>query len=966
MPLPLLASALLLSGTPERIPLEGAWRLTQAERKIAIPATVPGVVQTALMNAGKIPDPFFGTNEKIVQWVGELPWTYSREFKVPSSFLKHRKIVLQADGLDTLATLTVNGKEVAHPDNPYRTWEFDMRPYLKAGANTIRLDFAPIEPFLKAHEVQAKFPGKPVQSHGWGYVRKPSFQMGWDFSPKLITAGIWHRIGLIGWDTARLNDIAIAQDHRAKGRVGLDVKIAADTEGPTQANVSILFKGKPVAQSKTRLSHGAAEAKLTVTHPELWWPNGMGPQNLYDVRVELLNAKGQLVDRGNRRIGLRTVNWFDKTDHSPLSLAVNGRRFFAKGSNWVPADSLLRTTPAQERSLVQKAVDAHMNLIRLWGGGHYESDSFFDACDEKGLLTWFEFKFADATYPAFDPDWLANVRAEAQDNVRRVRHHPSVAVYSGNNEVIGFIVDKTVPSGISRDDYNLLFHTTLRDVVKDLAPGAFYTPGSPEIGDDHYWDVWHGSATFASYRDRHGFMSEYGFQAFPVPRTVESFTTSADRSSVETKAMLNHQKNWRDGNALMVSTFERSFRKAKDFDSTLWLSQIQQSDGILTGVEHWRRDWPHSSGSLVWQFNDPWPGMSWSMVDYYGRPKALYYGLKHAYAPVALSGLTDPDKGTAKLWVANDRPFELRGRVEWTITKVDGTVLTKGMRPVSIPPGTSQTEAGTLDLAKLVKANGAENILIWARLKTNREPDSTTLLRFAKPKMLPLSDPHLKTLVSEAPGGFKVTLSAARPALWTWIELKGMDADLSDNFIHLRAGEPATILVKPAAKTSLSAIRQSLRVRSLYDTYRPGTEPNPVTRPDGAGRLVATADNAEVVGDAAILEVGTPSNIGNWAKVEDGLSWAVQDAKAGIYNVTATVSIPHEEAGSTFDVIVAGRRVSGTVPGTGSWTTYRTIDLGTLLIDKAGPLKIELKPTKLVRGHVMNLRSVTFTPAPNP
>lgn len=958
MPLPfLLATLFPASVSPERIALEGTWRLTQAERKIDVPAVVPGVVQTALMKAGKIPNPYFGTNEKVVQWVGEVPWTYSREINVPASFLRHRKIVLRADGLDTLATLRVNGQVVAHPDNVYRTWEFDMRPYLRAGKNTVQLRFDPIEPFLKAHEVQEKFPGKPVQSHGWGYVRKPSFQMGWDFSPKLITSGVWRSIGLVGWDAARLTDVAIHQDHRQKGQVALTVKLSADALASTKAKVAVFFQGKPVAQSTVASANG--EAKLTIKNPALWWPNGMGVQNMYDVRVDLRNG-GKIVDQGHRRIGLRTIQWFDKTDHSPLAVAVNGHRFFAKGSNWVPADSLLRATPAQERKFVEKAVAANMNLIRLWGGGHYESDAFFDACDEKGLLTWFEFKFADAAYPAFDPDWLANVRAEAEDNVRRVRHHPSVAVYSGNNEVIGFIVEKTVPSGIAREDYNLLFHKTLREVVKNLAPDAFYTPGSPEIGDDHYWDVWHGSATFASYRDRHGFMSEYGFQAFPVPRTVETFTTAADRSSVETKAMLNHQKNWRDANALMVSTFLRNFRQARDFDATLWLSQIQQSDGILTGVEHWRRDWPHSSGSLVWQFNDPWPGMSWSMIDYYGRPKALYYNLKHAYAPVALSGLAEKDG--ARLWVVNDRPVAKRGQLSWTLTRVDGTVVQKGAKTIAIPAGTSRVEAARLDLAKPLQTEGPEKLLLWASLTTAGEPEARTLVRFARPKMLPLENPNLKATVTEAPGGYRVTLSAAKPALWSWIELKGMDADLSDNFIHVRAGEPATILVKPAAKTSLAAIRKALRVRSLYDTYLPGTEPNPVTKAEPSGRIVATADTAEIVGDAAIVEIGAPSNVGNWTKVDDGLRWIVRDAKPGDYKVTASVSIPNEEAGSTFDVIVDGQKVTGTVPGTGGWTTYQTIDLGTLRIDKTGTLTIELKPTKLVKGHIMNLRSLTFTP----
>jgi len=963
MPIPFcLAVALSASALPERIGLEGAWRLTQAERKIDIPAVVPGVVQLDLLRAGKIPDPFVGSNDRKVQWVGEVPWTYTRRFNLSPAFLRHRRIVLRCEGLDTLGRIEINGREVARPDNMHRTWEFDIRPYIRAGANAIQIDFSPIEPFLKAHEVQAEFPGKPVQSHGWGYVRKPSFQMGWDFSPKLITAGIWRKIGILGWDVARLTDVEIVQDHRTKGRVELNVKLAADVVGATAAQVEVLYKGHSVAKTSTSLKDGQGEANLTVLKPELWWPNGMGPQNLYDVRVALRDAAGTVVDRGARRIGLRTVTWYPKTDKSPLGLAVNGHRFFAKGSNWVPADSLLvRTTPAEEKALVQKAVDAHMNLLRLWGGGHYENDSLFDICDEKGLLVWFEFKFADATYPAFDPKWLENVKAEARDNVRRVRHHPSIAVYSGNNEVIGFITEKTTPSSMSREDYNLLFHQTLRDVVRDLAPDAFYTPGSPEIGDDHYWDVWHGSASFASYRDRHGFMSEYGFQAFPVPRSIEAFTSAADRQSVETPVMLNHQRNWRDGNALIVSTMRRFYRRPKDFESTLWLGQINQADGILTGIEHWRRDWPHSTASLVWQFNDPWPVVSWSMIDYYGRPKALYYRIKHAYAPVALSGLAN-DRG-AELWIANDRPTPMPGTIDWQLVRTDGKVVAKGSQVVKIPAGTSSLRAAKLDLAQSISKEGAANLVLQASLRTPKEPLSCTTLLFVRPKEVTLQDPGIRTAVAPKAGGFVVTLTTPRPALHARVDLKGIDAEYSDNFIHLIPGQAATILVRPAHPVALAKFRSLLRVRSLFDTYLPGDEPNPIVHPKANGVLDLTADDAEIMGDGAVLETGTPSNIGNWQKVEDGLRWTVKDAKPGNYAVTATVSIPDNEAGSTFSVEIEGRQVTGTVPATGSWTTYRTIPLGHLRIEKGGVVTVSLKPTKLVRGHVMNLRSIVLTPA---
>lgn len=956
----LLSLSLLTVSTPERIGLEGAWRLTQVERKIVVPATVPGVVQTDLMRAKLIPDPYFSTNEKKVQWVSDLPWSYSRHFTVPAAFMRKRRIVLRCEGIDTYATVRINGREVARPDNFFRTWEFDVKPFLKAGENTIQVDFETLQSVIQRNKGREARFGKPEQEGGKPYLRKAAFQGGWDFAPKLLTMGIWRPIGLVGWDAARLTDVGVAQDHTKAGQVGLHVKLAADTAGATTAVTTVLFKGRKVAEAKSLFAGGHALANLTVRQPQLWWPNEMGPQNLYDVRVELRDTQGRVVDHGSRRIGLRTVTWIPKTDKNPLGLVVNGRRFFAKGSNWVPYDSLLRENPAKERALVQKAADAHMNLLRVWGGGYYQNDAFFDACDEKGVLAWFEFGYADSPYPSFDPEWLADVRAEAEDAVRRTRNHPSIAVYSGNNEVIDRVADKTSPWQISREDYTKLFRVTLRDVVHEFAPDAAYTPGSPEIGDDHYWDVWHGSATFASYRQRHGFMSEYGFQAFPVPESVEQFTTPAERTSVETPAMLQHQKNWRDGNALIAGTALRSFRKPKDFDSTLWIGQIQQDDGILTGVEHWRRDWPRSTASLVWQFNDPWPVTSWSMIDYYGRPKALYYGLKRAYAPVALSGIGDASKGTAELWVVNDRARAKTGRLDWTLTRTDGTVLKKGRVSVPIPAGTSSVRAAVLDLSGDLAKQGATNVLLWGTLRTAGEPDSSALITFVKPKELTLADPELKASVVPDHGAFRVTVASARPALWSWVEVKGLDAQLSDNFIHVRAGQPATIVVRPRPGTSLAAVRKALRVRSLFDTYLPGTEATPVTRPDASGTIVATAEDAEILGETAVFEPGLPGNIGNWTNPKDGLRWKVRGAQPGTYSVEALVSIPDNEAGSRFEIAIDGQKASATVPGTGGWTNYRTVSLGVVRIENAGDAVLTLSPTSMVKGHVMNLRSVTL------
>ncbi|BDI34197.1 beta-mannosidase [Capsulimonas corticalis] len=952
---------------PERVGLDGTWRLTQASRGISLPAKVPGIVDTDLLAAGKIPNPFYRDNEKAVQWVGEVPWTYSRSFTVPAAFLKHREIRLRCEGLDTLSSIRVNGRDVAQTDNMHRTWEFDVRPLLHTGANRIEITFSPIEPYLKAHENQAAFPGKPVEAHGWGYIRKSPFQMGWDFSPKIITCGIWRSIGLVGWDAARLTDIGVVQSHYKNGQVGLAVGITADTAAATTAHTTVLFAGHPVAQTDTALAQGRATPHLTVIKPQLWWPAGMGPQNLYDVRVELRDARGRVVDSGTRRIGLRTLDMIAKTSANLMTLTVNGCRFFAKGTNWVPMDSLItRASPDQERRYVDNAVNNNMNLIRLWGGGYYEDEALYDEADKKGLLLWAEFKFADASYPVFDPKWLANVKAEAVDNVSRLRHHPSIAVWSGNNEVIGFVADKTDHNHMTHEDYNLLFHHVLADVVHSLAPNDVYTPGSPESGDEHDWSVWHGSAPFESYRTVHGFMSEFGFQAFAQPRTVDAYTAPKDRDSVLSPIMKFHQRNWGDGNQMILSTFRRYYRTPKDFDSTLWLSQIQQADGVLTGVEFWRRDWPHSSASLVWQYNDCWPGTSWAMVDYYGRPKALWYRLRHAYAPVMLSGQADGQSGHAELWISNDHPRALKGTIDWRLTRTNGALVQKGTQSAAIPAGTSSTRALSFEDAAIIAKEGAGNLLLWAELRVPGEPVSTSLLTFARPKQLNLVAPEIHTAVAAQGNAYQVTLTSARPALFAWIDLAGADAKYSDNFVHLRPGAPVTITVAPSAKTTLAQVQKALRVRTLFDTYLPTADATPVVTADANGEVALSAFSAQMIGDTFVLETGTPDNIGNWSDPHDYLQWTVKNAKPGTYAMTANVSSPPDEGGSQFVVDVAGAQVTGTVPTTASWTTYTDLPLGTVTIAKSGTISISLKPTTKPSVHVMNLRTLTLKPVAAP
>jgi len=423
-----------------------------------------------------------------------------------------------------------------------------------------------------------------------------------------------------------------------------------------------------------------------------------------------------------------------------------------------------------------------------------------------------------------------------------------------------------------------------------------------------------------------------------------------------------HQRNWGDGNQIILNTFRRYYLKPKDFDSALWLSQIQQADGVLTGVENWRRDWPKSTGSLVWQYNDCWPSISWSMVDYYGRPKALYYRLRHAYAPVMLSGTTDHKLDTAELWICNDRQKTLEGRLDWRLIRLDGAVLQKGSNKVTIPAGTSATRALALSEAGIVKREGAGNIALWADLTVAGEPLSSTVLNFVRPKDLNLVAPDFKVAATKSGDAYRITLSSSHPALQTWLDLTGIDVEYSDNFFDLRPGQPVTILIRPSVKTSLAQIQKALRVRSLYDTYLPGTLGTPVTLAESDGSITATADNAEITGNTAIVESGNPDNIGDWADVHDYAQWTVKGTKPGTYSVTMNVSCPLGTEGSSFILDIGGRQIKGIVPSTPGWTSYVDMNLGNVTLNQGGTITLTLTPTAMATDRIMNLRTITLKP----
>jgi len=827
--------------------LNGSWQVTQADTADTCAAQVPGTIHADLLAAGRIDDPFYRDNEMAQQWIAEKDWVYARTFDVPAALLQHDRVLLRCEGLDTLATVTVNGVEIAKTDNQYRTWEFDVKDVLVAGENRIQVAFSATLAFIAEREAAhslSPWTCAPHEKTGRSHLRKMPCNYGWDWGPALVACGIWKPIGLVAYSTARLRGVHVRQDHGQSGQVTLDVAADCDIIGSPAltTRINVAFNGAVIAEATNSAQITAHNATLNIPDPQLWWPNGMGAQPLYDVTVELLDADGTLLDSWTRRIGLRTL----KLDRHPdqwgesFQFTANGVPFFAKGGNWIPADALYaRTTPEHLRDLLQSCADAHMNMLRIWGGGMYESDALYEICDELGICLWQDFIFACACYPAYDPAFIDNVRAEAEDNVARLRHHASLALWCGNNELEHCGMASDEPADAPRMkwvDYKRIFDETLPDVVARLDGQTDYWPSSPHTpgenrananddtcGDTHIWAVWHGRKPFEWYRDcKHRFNSEFGFQSFPEPLTAYTYTEPDDRNV--TAYVMEHHQRCGPGNTIIMQYLLDWFRLPTSFEMSLWLSQILQGMAMKYAIEHWRRSMPRGMGTLYWQINDNWPVASWSSLDYFGRWKALHYLAKAFYAPLLVSALEDLDAGMVELHLTNDLRADSAGVVSWKLVTVDGETVTSGCFDARVAAGTS-VRVATLELARQLAERNPRNLLLAVDYLVDGERVSSNLTHFVRPKHVALQEPNISLrIVSQSARRCTVTLTAEKPALWTWVSLDGVALRCSANYQHLMPGMPVTVEIETTEPVS-DAQWQALRVYSLVDTYRPAAIP---------------------------------------------------------------------------------------------------------------------------------------------
>ena len=692
-----------------KISLNGLWQMRCADDSAWIQATVPGSVYSNLLAAGKMEDPYYRDRELGACRLLDKDYIFERSFMISDEQMAAPCHALVFHGLDTLADIELNGVKVGHVDNMHRTWKLMVDGILKSGENRLSLRFFSPNRYVAESFQKTPVLGSTDCTEGFPLLRKAHCMFGWDWGPRLPDAGIWRNVELLCFDGVLLDSVRVHQ-HHTDGHVELsffpDLEFLGDhsKDFQTALHITVTSPDGEIWQSDGE--------NIRIDQPKLWWPNGYGDQPLYTVEALLLKDCAE-IDRWSARIGLRTLTIGREKDAQGESFTtmVNGVKIFAMGGDYIPEDNILsRVNPGRTRQLIGDCKLANYNAIRVWGGGYYPDDWFYDACDEAGLIVWQDFMFACALYE-LTPEFEENIRAEFVDNIRRLRHHAALGMWCGNNEMEVALVEdwyQATPSQFSA--YLQMYEYILPHVLRKEDPDTFYwpaspssgggldQPGDPTRGDVHYWEVWHGNKPFPEYRKYlFRYVSEFGFQSFPCLKTVESFTLPEDRN-IFSYVMEKHQRN-ASANGKILNYLADTFLYPADFDTLLYASQLLQAEAIRYGVEHWRRNRGTCMGAIYWQTNDCWPVASWSSIDYFGRWKALHYAAKRFFAPILLScqeegTLTQSTnvnaqpfrmEKSATLNLSNETRVDQECEVQWSLRNPKGDILKEGKEIIHVP-----------------------------------------------------------------------------------------------------------------------------------------------------------------------------------------------------------------------------------------------------------------------------------------
>lgn len=810
----------------KHIDLAGSWKLSKNSESKFIKANLPGDNLSALYQAGEVDDPYHGKNELDLQWLGSTKWIYSRTFTVKDSTLDELSIMLNIENIDTFATIFINEKKVGSTENAFRRYRFEVKKYLRIGENQIKIVFAPHEQILakKAKKLPRPLPHtiNKVQSMHRNLARKTQCHAGWDWGPCLMVSGVYGDIHLDATSISRISHVTTTQKFKGDDCI---VTVTNEVEAVVTGKVplSIELGGKSVSKM-VNLKQGLnnISEKIVIKNAERWWPNGYGKQKLYPLLVTIAE------DRIEKKLGLRELEIITNEDNKGMSLVfrVNGVDIFCKGANWIPVDAMPeRQTREVYDNLLSSAAEVHMNMIRVWGGGQYERDDFYQLCDEKGLLVWQDFMFACAPYPG-DKEFFDNVKIEAEYQIKRLQNHASLAFWCGNNECFVYFPQENRNNYLV--DYDRLYERLLRNSVESIDPTHKYWPSSPSGGRDdysdcfhddsrgdmHYWGVWHGGKNFDAYYDIiPRFCSEFGYQSFPSPEVIETYADK-DQWNVTAPVMEHHQKN-ANGNSKITEMFSRYFRIPQGFDNFVYLSQVQQGIAIRTAIEYWRSLRPTCMGTLYWQLNDNWPVCSWSSLNYGGKWKILHYMAKRFYAPLMLTVFQRKYGAPVEIWGVNDLLEAQTGTMTMKVCDFTGKVLKKESRNIKLAKNSSK-QIINYKVNKLTDREDETFMIV--ELKVGKETIRNDLF-FTEYKRCNLPEAKIKTIIGEKEDKLTVTLEASAPAFFVTLDAKGLNGEFNDNAITLMPGEKRTLIFNSRESISRIALKETLVLRHLRETY---------------------------------------------------------------------------------------------------------------------------------------------------
>lgn len=831
--------------------LHEGWKFRQARLTNWYPATVPGVVHTDLLQNKIIEDPFFRLNERGLQWIDKEDWVYETCFTLAADMMRKENMELVFEGLDTYADVYLNDECILKANNMFRRWSIPVRQYIREENNILKVYFhSPVKIDVpKWDALPYQYPASNDQSENGGlfnkkisiFARKAGYHYGWDWGPRLVTSGIWRPVYIRAWSDLRINDVFIEQKEVGAGRAVIAGHVELDADKDMDGvlvTITDEATGRVLGEWQADLKRGTNRVTVDfVLHkPKLWWSNGLGEPFLYRFRTDII-AGGELLDSKTERVGIRSlkvVHQPDKDGHT-FYIELNGRPVFAKGANYIPLDNFLpRVTPENYKRTILDAAGVNMNMLRVWGGGIYENDVFYDLCDEHGIMIWQDFMFACSMYPA-EGALLDNIHQEAVDNVKRLRNHACIALWCGNNECQDAWLGWGWKREIERQNkeyadkiwaqYRQQYHVTLPGVVREYAPGTFYWPSSPFAfegemsgttdGDRHYWSAWHGKAPISDYdSEKSRFFSEYGFQSFPEFESVKRYAPYPEDWDIRSEVMMSHQRGGDHANGLIETYLLNEYKKPRDFRAFLYMNHVLQGDAIKTAIESHRRQMPYNMGTLFWQHNDCWPVASWASRDYYGRWKAQHYYVRKAYDDILISPVVEGDD--LKVYAVSDRLENTSGRLQLQVCQFDGTVVHHWGKSVGIS-GNDSRVCFSAPLAKLLE--GANRGTVYVRVdytdKSGRVYHNNYCLGKQKDMDYPKVD--LQTEVRSIEGGYEVTVSADKFARAVCLSVADNESVYSDNYFDVQP--KSSVQVQVRTRLSAEAFNGSLRLTCLNNEF---------------------------------------------------------------------------------------------------------------------------------------------------